>query len=73
MPRLNRALEKDELAMLAGLASQTPRSLEVLYYEGQTHILLPAVNMERYELALASVYGQLNLVPAPDVWQLISD
>ncbi|MEM0124392.1 MAG: hypothetical protein QXF41_02530 [Candidatus Micrarchaeaceae archaeon] len=67
VPRLNRALEKDELARLAGLASQTPRSLEVLYYEGQTHILLSAVDMERYELALASVYGQLNLVQAPDI------
>ncbi|MEM3846752.1 MAG: hypothetical protein QXU98_13740 [Candidatus Parvarchaeota archaeon] len=73
VPRLNRTLEKDELARLAGLASQNPRSLEVLYHEGQTHILLSAVDMERYELALASVYGQLNLVPAPDVWQLISD
>ncbi|MEM0121661.1 MAG: hypothetical protein QW688_09525 [Thermoprotei archaeon] len=45
----------------------SPRSLEVVYYEGQTHILLSASNMERYELALANVYGQLNLTPPPDV------
>lgn len=70
VPRLDRALEKDELARLAGLASRTPRSFELMYYDRQTHILLSG-DIERYEQALASIYGQLNLAPAPDVWPLI--
>lgn len=89
VPRLNRALEKDELARLAGLASMTPRSFELMYYDGQSHILLSggvdehqvyydgqmhttfSGDIERYEQALASVYGQLNFTPAPDLWPLM--
>jgi hypothetical protein len=70
VPRLNRTAEKDELARLAGLASNTPRSLELVYYDGQTHVLLSG-DIGRYEQALASVYGQLNLAPAPNMWPLM--
>ena len=70
VPRLDRALEKDELARIAGLASNIPRSFELVYYNGQTHVLLSG-DIEHYEQALASVYGQLNLTPAPDLWPLM--
>ncbi len=70
VPRLDRALEKDELARLSGLASNTPRSFELVYHDGQTHVLLSG-DIDRYEQVLASVYGQLNLVPAPDMWPLM--
>ena len=64
-PALTKPLTEDEAARLAFVASFSRRGFEVVYDHGKTSFLLSSSpgDMDRYRMALESVYGRLDCEP----------
>ena len=74
IPVVKEALKDEKVSLLSGLATHAPRSLELVYEEGVTRLLICSTDeadLESYATQFVGIYGGIKFGPASTLPQYV--